>query len=251
MAHAQQILFVSIVRDFFLKHSAGKKVLEIGSYDVNGSIRNVFNGTEYLGVDLFEGPGVDVVSSGHLLNLPPKTFDVAISSECFEHNPFWVETFKNMYRMTADSGMLIITCASRGRLEHGTTRTTPEMSPGSQKVGWDYYKNLREADFSKSLNLSAMFSKWIFFYIPVSQDLYFVGWKGGAPAPEVLQEFSAKVQVIRKMSNSSSRLMHILATMERWLLVPLTCLGERRFQNFMVPYSKFRSHWYRKIFGRR
>lgn len=135
MAHAQQLRFVSLVREFFLPSMSGVRVLEIGSYDVNGSIRKIFDGSEYLGVDLFEGPGVDVVSSGHLLKVPDGSFDVSISSECFEHNPFWVDTFKNMHRMTADSGMLAITCASRGRLEHGTTRTTPEKSPGSQKGG--------------------------------------------------------------------------------------------------------------------
>lgn len=228
----------------------GVRVLEVGSYDVNGSIRKMFEGSEYLGVDLFEGPGVDVVSSGHLLSLPDGSFDASISSECFEHNPFWVETFRNMYRMTADSGILVITCASRGRLEHGTTRTTPEKSPGSQKVGWDYYRNLEETDFSKNLDLSVMFRKWVFFYIPVSQDLYFVGWKGDAPTADVLQAFAAKVGAIRKISNSSGRLMHFLAAVERCVLFPLTCFGDRTFQNFMVPYSKLRGRLYRMVLGR-
>lgn len=33
------------------------RVLEIGSYDVNGSVREIFGGcSEYVGVDLREGP---------------------------------------------------------------------------------------------------------------------------------------------------------------------------------------------------
>lgn len=250
MAHAQQLKFVSLAREILRPSMAGVRVLEVGSYDVNGSIRKIFEGSEYLGVDLFEGPGVDIVGSGHVLDFPDGSFDISISSECFEHNPFWVETFKNMYRMTADSGKLVITCASRGRLEHGTTRTTPEKSPGSQKVGWDYYRNLEEADFSKNLDLPAMFSKWVFFYIPVSQDLYFVGWKGDAPAADVLRAFAAQVGEIRKMSNSSGLLMHCLAAVERWLLLPLSCFGDRTFQNFMVPYSKLRGRLYHMVFGR-
>lgn len=250
MAHAQQLKFVSLVREFFLPSMSGVRVLEIGSYDVNGSIRKIFDGSEYLGADLFEGPGVDVVSSGHLLKMPDESFDLSISSECFEHNPFWIETFNNMNRMTSGSGMVVVTCASRGRLEHGTTRTSPEKSPGSQKIGWDYYLNLEQSDFLKNIDLPAMFSKWVFFYIPVSQDLYFVGWRGDAPAPDVLRAFSAQVDAIRKMSNSSGPLMHFLAAVERWLLFPLTCLGDRTFQNFMVPYSKLRGRLYRLVLGR-
>lgn len=250
MAHAQQLKFVSLVQQFFLPSKSGVRVLEIGSHDVNGSIRKIFEGTVYLGVDLFEGPGVDLVASGHELYFPNGSFHLTISSECFEHNPFWKETFANMHRMTADSGLLVMTCASRGRLEHGTTRTTPEKSPGSQKVGWDYYKNLETRDFSENFDLAAMFSKWMFFYIPVSQDLYFIGWKGSPPRPHISREFVAHVDAIKKLSNSSSPAMHFLAALERWLLFPLTCFGDRRFQNFMVPYSKLRRRMYRLIRGR-
>ncbi len=51
-----------------------------------------------------EGPGVDVVSSGHALDFPDETFDVTLSCECFEHNPYWLETFRNMHRMTKAGG---------------------------------------------------------------------------------------------------------------------------------------------------
>lgn len=117
-------------------------------------------------------------------------------------------------------------------------------------MGWDYYRNLEEIDFLKNLDLPVMFSKWVFFYIPVSQDLYFVGWKGDSPAPEVLQAFSAKVEEIKEMSNSSGPVMHFLTLVERWLLFPFTCFGDRAFQNVMVPYSKVRERLYRMIIGR-
>ena len=65
----------------------GLRVLEIGSADINGSIRSFFPGSDYTGVDLSAGPGVDVVASGHELALPDRDVDLAISCECFEHNP--------------------------------------------------------------------------------------------------------------------------------------------------------------------
>jgi hypothetical protein len=65
-------------------------VLEIGSYQVNesGSLRAIFSGCSYTGVDLAEGPGVDIVASGHDVNL---TFG-QLRRDAFcgiEHNPLW------------------------------------------------------------------------------------------------------------------------------------------------------------------
>ena len=47
---------------------AGKAVLEVGSYDVNGTVRPLFNGP-YLGCDITVGPSVDVVADAQSLHL--------------------------------------------------------------------------------------------------------------------------------------------------------------------------------------
>ena len=161
----------------------GLRVLEIGSADANGSIRSFFPGSDYTGVDLSAGPGVDVVASGHELALPDRDVDLAISCECFEHNPLWHETFVNMHRMTKAGGIVLVTCASRGRVEHGTTRTRPNESPGSQSLGRDYYRNLNRDDFEQRLDLPALFAAHAFFRNDVSDDLYFVGRTHGVSRP--------------------------------------------------------------------
>ena len=83
---------------------SNKKIIEIGSYDVNGSVRQFFEKSFYGGVDLTVGPGVDIVCEGDKVDHPDNTYDIAISCECFEHNPQWLETLENMYRMTRDGG---------------------------------------------------------------------------------------------------------------------------------------------------
>lgn len=184
MAHYQQLQFVEIAARHMAADWAGLRVLEIGSADVNGSIRPFFPRSNYTGVDLSAGPGVDVIAPGHELALADDSVDLAISCECFEHNPRWCETSVNMHRMTKPGGVVLVTCASRGRLEHGTTRTRPEESPGSQSVGWDYYRNLNREDFERRLDLAALFEAHAFFQNAVSHDLYFVGRKpGGAVRP--------------------------------------------------------------------
>lgn len=170
MSHREQRDYVSYLKARFPDAFRSKKVLEVGSLDINGTVRDFFEGCEYVGVDVGEGPGVDVVAKGEDLDYPDRSFDVSISCECFEHNPAWRETFVNMHRMS--SKMVIFTCASEGRPEHGTQRSDPGSSPLT--TGWDYYRNLVEEDFG-SLPLDRMFSRYEFERNYTSHDLYFWG----------------------------------------------------------------------------
>lgn len=174
MAHIEQREFFESVKAKFPQYFDNVEVIEIGSLDINGTVRDFYSNTpRYIGVDLAEGKGVDLVAEGQDVDFPDDSFDVAVSAECFEHNPYWAETFANMHRMARS--FVVFTCASEGRPEHGTTRTTPENSPFTVK--WDYYRNLIEPDFRKEFNLDTMFSDYKFSYNPVSRDLYFWGVK--------------------------------------------------------------------------
>jgi len=65
VSHPEQYGFFSTVVDANKSLVAGAKVLEIGACDVNGSVRGLFQAAaNYVGVDLQEGPGVDLASFG-------------------------------------------------------------------------------------------------------------------------------------------------------------------------------------------
>lgn len=178
MSHPQQLAFLEIVIETIGDRKKNQRVLEIGSYDVNGTVRDIVGTCEYyLGVDLIDGPGVDLVAFGHELDFESESFDLTISAECFEHDFFWTKTFLNMVRLTKSNGIVAFTCASLGRPEHGTLRSDPSLSPGTQSLNLDYYRNLTEKDFRESINLSAFFSDFLFYYNPISWDLYFMGVK--------------------------------------------------------------------------
>jgi len=147
MAHEYQKQFIKKVKDTNPLFFSNKKVLEVGSLDINGSMREFFEECEYIGLDIGSGRGVDIVCSGHEYDASDDTFDVTLSTECFEHNPYWAETFSNMVRLTKSGGLIFFTCATTGRHEHGTRRTSPTKSPLTIQKGWDYYKNLDEEDF--------------------------------------------------------------------------------------------------------
>lgn len=175
MAHLTQRIFVQKIKDKFLQYFSNKKVLDIGSLDINGTLRDFFTDCEYLGLDVSFGNGVDVVCEGQKYNAPDNTYDVVCSAECFEHNPFWLETFQNMIRMCKNDGLVFFTCATDGRPEHGTARTTPACSPLTVSMGWDYYKNLNEKDFTSKLNFDFYFKEYQFEINEQSHDLYFWG----------------------------------------------------------------------------
>jgi SAM-dependent methyltransferase len=177
MAHPQQFFYIQKLKSNYPTYFTDKKVLEVGSLNINGTIRVFFNGCDYLGIDLGPGRGVDLVCEGQNLDHPDETYDTVCSCECFEHNPYWVETFNNMYRMTKPGGLVFMSCATTGRREHGTSRVSPQDSPLTIGKGWDYYKNLTAEDFIMNFDLGKMFSTYEFEIGGPVPDLYFYGIK--------------------------------------------------------------------------
>ncbi|WP_207537472.1 class I SAM-dependent methyltransferase [Sabulicella rubraurantiaca] len=94
----------------------GKRVLDLGSLDVNGSLRDVAPpGTDYEGADLAPGRGVDiVVEAGAELPFPPESFDACVSTSCFEHDGVFWETICRIARMMRPGGLIYINSPSNG-----------------------------------------------------------------------------------------------------------------------------------------
>ncbi len=171
MAHAEQREFFTGLRELHPAYFTGANVLEVGSLNINGTVRDFFTGGTYVGVDVASGNGVDVVAFAENLKYPDRAFHTVISAECFEHNPEWRATLINMARMS--SGLVVVTCATTGRAEHGTRRSSPDSSPFT--LDWDYYQNLTAEDFTDSVDLAALFSTYTFTTNEKSHDLYFTG----------------------------------------------------------------------------
>lgn len=171
MSRKEQQDFVASVKEKFPEYFHNKRVLEVGSWNVNGTVRDFFSDCDYVGIDLAEGKDVDIICAGHVFK-DDKSFDVAISCECFEHNMYWLETFVNMISHVNMGGLIVVTCATTGRLEHGTSKCAPECSMSIGEFG-DYYKNLTEDDFKNCLDMDFWFTEWKFEVN--GTDLYFYG----------------------------------------------------------------------------
>ncbi len=186
MAHKEQRDFCLRVKEKLPEYFKNKRVLDIGSLDINGSNRDLFEDCNYLGIDVGEGKNVDLISVGHLFDGPDNFFDTIISTEVFEHDMYYEKTIKNVMRMLKPGGLFLFTCAAPGRPEHGTRRQGEWCAPLLLQISeeWaDYYKNLDEPEVRKIGGFNETFPDCHFelnnIYLEIPADLYFYGIKGG------------------------------------------------------------------------
>ena len=180
--HKEAREFTLFVRRILSEFFIGKVVLDVGSGDINGNNKFLFENCEYNGNDVIQAPNVTIVSKTKDLPFKDNTFDTIVSTECFEHDPEYKESIIKIYNMLKPNGLFCFSCASTGRPEHGTRRSNPNDSYGT--IGnledmSDYYKNLTEIDLNNVLLLNTTFSVWDTYYNNDSKDLYFVGIKKG------------------------------------------------------------------------
>ena len=133
MAHKDQKAFIeNILNRFNEKVTKSKNILEVGSQNINGTIKDSYPDLEskvWVGIDIGEGKDVDFTIPGELIQLPSGWADVAISSECFEHAENWSEILLNMIRITHINSLIILTFAGKGRPAHGTIDSDIGSSP--------------------------------------------------------------------------------------------------------------------------
>ena len=89
-------------------------VLECGSYNVNGTIRDLFADCEYTGIDAREGPGVDVVANCHDLPFYVDVFDWVLSTSMIEHDPKPWLSVGEMRRVLRPGGLLVLAAPGFG-----------------------------------------------------------------------------------------------------------------------------------------
>lgn len=111
-------------------------VLDVGSLDVNGTYRPVFEGWEYTGLDIVPGRGVDITSWYWLRD---EAFDCVISGQTLEHTEDDFGLVFNMNRVLKFGGYCCLIAPSGGSLHHlpDYRRYTEEMMQElANSVGW-------------------------------------------------------------------------------------------------------------------
>jgi hypothetical protein len=105
----------------FIKQHKDKlvgKVLEVGSFNVNGSVRDIVSVN--IGIDMRKGNGVDLVLPAEdlLLEFPESYFDSLVTTETIEHIEHWKEALTAMSKVVKPGGWWVATMASLSKRYH-------------------------------------------------------------------------------------------------------------------------------------
>ena len=100
----------------YLTEGGSLTVLDIGAQDVNGSLRQFCPPhANNVGVDLVQGPGVDVVlTDPYKLPFEDNSADAIVSSSCFEHSEMFWLLFLEVMRVLKPTGLLYLNAPSNG-----------------------------------------------------------------------------------------------------------------------------------------
>ena len=93
-------------------------MLEIGSAGAEPFIRGLFDTSDYTGIDLVNGPNVDVVADAKTYK-HDLAYDVVVCVSVLEHDPGWKQILKNIRELTHDRSIVIGCHGAEGNLHHG------------------------------------------------------------------------------------------------------------------------------------
>jgi SAM-dependent methyltransferase len=132
----------------YAPHVPEGRVVEIGSQDVNGSIRTVCPPRfDYVGVDFCEAKGVDIViTDPYHLPFDDESVDIFVSSSCFEHSEFFWLVFMEVMRCLKPRGLFYLNAPSTGQFHRYPVdcwRFYPDS--GMALVNWGRRNGLKPA----------------------------------------------------------------------------------------------------------
>lgn len=144
-------IFLDDIKKKHPEYFDGKRVLEMGSMNFNGSVRDYFTNCDYTGIDWKDGAGVDKVVLAHKFDAEP--FDVVITTEMLEHDKYARRSMKNALRLLKPGGVLIGTAANVGREPHyeftGVDNHYKNISKAMVLQWFRDYRNVISEDINK------------------------------------------------------------------------------------------------------
>jgi SAM-dependent methyltransferase len=105
--HKEAKEFTEFAKQLFPSYFEEKTVLDVGSGDINGNNRYLFNKCSYFANDVIEAPNVNIVCKTKDLPFSKDTMDTIISTECFEHDPEYKASLKKIVSILKPGGLFL------------------------------------------------------------------------------------------------------------------------------------------------
>jgi SAM-dependent methyltransferase len=114
--HQSAMRFGRLFFDIYCADVKEGVVVDIGSQDVNGSLKQVCPpGLKYVGVDYVAGNNVDIVlDDPYRLPLDDGSVDAVVCSSCFEHSELFWLLFLEILRILKPGGLFYLNVPSNG-----------------------------------------------------------------------------------------------------------------------------------------
>lgn len=97
---------------------APSKVIDFGSFNINGVIGDWVKSPFYIGVDWKPGPNVDLISLAHEVPFRSKFFNMVVSSSMLEHDPYWKKSLTKMIDVLKEDGLFAISWGAARNSPH-------------------------------------------------------------------------------------------------------------------------------------
>ena len=160
--------FFDVYAENFPTNSA--KIVEIGSQDINGSLRSCApSHLEYVGVDFVNGKGVDVVlDDPYKLPFASDSIDIALSSSCFEHSEMFWLLFLEIMRILKPGGLFYLNAPSNGNFHRYPVdcwRFYPDS--GKALISWAKHNGINAAllESYTSMQIDEHWNDYVAIYI--------------------------------------------------------------------------------------
>jgi SAM-dependent methyltransferase len=119
--HISQMEHMVKLINTYLTYIPRLDILDVGSYDVNGSYKPLFQKPDwkYTGLDIVAGPNVDIVlQDPYKFPFEDNSFNLVISGSVFEHIEFFWLTFQEMTRVLKPPGYIFLHAPSQWPIEN-------------------------------------------------------------------------------------------------------------------------------------
>jgi hypothetical protein len=125
--------------------SSELRIIEFGSRNVNGSVRSLFKAPlNYVGIDISDGPDVDVVADAGTWRPHNWKADVVVCCEVMEHTPAWKQIIESAAATLAADGVFLMSAACEPRPSHSAIDGGPIRDD-------EYYQNINPTELSATL----------------------------------------------------------------------------------------------------
>ena len=92
------------------------KILEVGSRDINGNVRHLFQ--DYIGMDFISGKNVDVLATSWQIPFKSDCFDNVLCLEMLEHDMMFWFSVPEMIRVLKPKGKFVVSVPGMFMFHH-------------------------------------------------------------------------------------------------------------------------------------